>query len=122
MKYYIIKNAKLRLQCLCELCALCGETVRVNLQSASNIIVENTGFWYCARNGKGTGCVQVLTNCPPCPLFLEQGLELMRESGEPMECGIFDFNKVYTQLTPSPLTIIPHKGWKWQRNMVPTSC
>ena len=39
----------------------------------------------------------------------------MRELGEPMECGIFDFYKVYTQLTPSPLTIIPHTGQKWQR-------
>ena len=47
--------------------------------------------------GKGTGCVQMLTNCPPCILFLEQGLELMRESGEPMECGIFDFYKVFSR-------------------------
>jgi hypothetical protein len=39
----------------------------------------------------------VLTNCPPCILFLEQGLELMRESGEPMECGIFDFYKVFSR-------------------------
>ena len=54
MKYYTAKNAKnaknakLRLQCLCELCVLCGETVNGNLQSVSNIIVEITGFWYCA--------------------------------------------------------------------------
>ena len=37
MKYCTAKNAKdakLRLQCLCELCALCGETVNGNLQSA----------------------------------------------------------------------------------------
>ena len=37
MKYCTAKNAmdaKLRLQCLCELCALCGETVSGNLQSA----------------------------------------------------------------------------------------
>ena len=39
----------------------------------------------------------MLTNCPPCTLFLEQGLELMRESGEPMECGIFDFYKVFSR-------------------------
>jgi len=39
----------------------------------------------------------LLTNCPPCILFLEQGLELMRESGEPMECGIFDFYKVFSR-------------------------
>jgi len=29
--------------------------------------------------------------------------------------------QVWTQLTPSPLTIIPHTGQKWQRNRVPTS-
>ncbi|MBA1341515.1 MAG: hypothetical protein C5S40_05185 [ANME-2 cluster archaeon] len=39
----------------------------------------------------------LLTNCPPCILFLEQGRELMRESGEPMECGIFDFCKVFSR-------------------------
>jgi len=49
------------------------------------------------RNGRGTGCQQALTNCPSCILFLEQGLELMRESGEPVECGIFDFYKVFSR-------------------------
>jgi len=39
----------------------------------------------------------LLTNCPYCILFLEQGLELMRESGGPMECGIFDFYKVFSR-------------------------
>jgi len=39
----------------------------------------------------------LLTNCPPCILSLKQGLELMRESGEPMECGIFDFYKVFSR-------------------------
>jgi len=39
----------------------------------------------------------LLINCPPCILFLEQGLELMQESGEPMECGIFDFYKVFSR-------------------------
>ena len=34
MKYCTAKDAKLRLQRLCELCALCGETVNSNLQSA----------------------------------------------------------------------------------------
>ena len=48
------------------------------------------------RNSKGRGCVRVLTNCPPYILFLEQGLELMRESSEPMERGIFDFYKVFS--------------------------
>ncbi len=37
----------------------------------------------------------LLTNCAFCILFLEKGLELMWESGEPMEFGIFDFSKVY---------------------------
>ena len=32
-------------------------------------------------------------NCPSCILSLEKGLELMRESGEPMEFGIFDFSR-----------------------------
>jgi len=49
------------------------------------------------RNGRRTGCARVLTNCPPCILFLEQGLELMREAGEPIECGIFDFYKVFSR-------------------------
>jgi len=44
---------------------------------------------------KKQGANKLLTNCPSCILFLEQGLELMRES-EPMECGIFDFYKVFS--------------------------
>ena len=47
--------------------------------------------------GKGTGCQQAQTNCPPCLLSLEQGRELMREAGEPMECGISDFYKVFSR-------------------------
>ena len=39
----------------------------------------------------------LLTNCPSCILSLEQGLELMRKSGEPMEFGIFDFYKVFSR-------------------------
>ena len=66
-------------------------------KSASKIIVKITGFWYCARNGNGRECARALTNCPSCILSLEQGLELMRESGEPMECGIFDFYKVFSR-------------------------
>jgi hypothetical protein len=37
MKYCTTKDAKLRLQCLCELCALCGETLNGSRQSAVNI-------------------------------------------------------------------------------------
>jgi len=43
---------------------------------------------------KEQGANKLLTNCPSCILSLKEGLELMRESGEPMECGIFDFYKV----------------------------
>jgi hypothetical protein len=39
----------------------------------------------------------LLTNCLSCILFLEKGLELMLESGEPMEFGIFDFYKVFSR-------------------------
>ena len=46
---------------------------------------------------KEQGANKLLTNCPPCILSLEKGLELMRESGEPMECGIFDFYKVFSR-------------------------
>jgi len=38
-----------------------------------------------------------MTNCPPCILSLEQGLELMRELGGPVEFGIFDFYKVFSR-------------------------
>jgi len=46
---------------------------------------------------KEQGANKLLTNCPPCILSLEQGLELMRELGELMECGIFDFYKVFSR-------------------------
>ena len=46
---------------------------------------------------KEQGANKLLTNCPSCILFLEQGLELMWESGEPLECGIFDFYKVFSR-------------------------
>ena len=49
------------------------------------------------RNSKVRGGIQALTNCPSCILSLENGLELMRESGEPMEFGIFDYSKVFTR-------------------------
>ena len=46
---------------------------------------------------KEQGANKLLMNCPPCILFLEQRLELRREAGEPMECGIFDFYKVFSR-------------------------
>ena len=41
--------------------------------------------------------LRALTNCPFCILSSEKGLELIRESGEPMEFGIFDFSKVFSR-------------------------
>ena len=50
------------------------------------------------RNDKGRGCVQALpTNCLPCIISLEKELEFMRESGKPMEFGIFDYYKVFSK-------------------------
>jgi hypothetical protein len=49
------------------------------------------------RNSKERECIRALTNCLSCILSLEKGLELMRESGEPMEFGIFDFYKVFSR-------------------------
>ena len=46
---------------------------------------------------KEEGAYMLLTNCPSCILSFEMGLELMRESGEPMEFGIFDFYKVFSR-------------------------
>jgi len=43
------------------------------------------------------GAYMLPTNCSSCILSLEQGLELMRESGEPVECGIFNFYKVFSR-------------------------
>ena len=46
---------------------------------------------------KEQGAYMLFTNCPSCTLSLDQGLELMREAGEPVECGIFDFYKVFSR-------------------------
>ncbi len=46
---------------------------------------------------KEEGVDGLLTNCPFCILSFERGLELMRELGEPMEFGIFDFYKVFSR-------------------------
>ena len=46
---------------------------------------------------KEEGAYMLLTNCPFCILSFEKGLELMRESGEPLEFGIFDFYKVFSK-------------------------
>jgi len=54
-------------------------------------------FTHGIEMAKEQGANKLLTNCPPGPLFLEQGRELMREAGEPMECGISDFYKVFSR-------------------------
>jgi len=46
---------------------------------------------------KEQGANKLLTNCPPCILFLEQELKLTWEAGGPTECGIFDFSKVFSR-------------------------
>jgi len=46
---------------------------------------------------KDEGAYILLPNCPPCILFLEKGLELMRKSGEPMEFGIIDIYRVFSR-------------------------
>ncbi len=44
---------------------------------------------------KEKGAYMLLTNCPSYILSLKKGLELMQESGEPVEFRIFDFYKVF---------------------------
>ena len=71
------------------------------------------------RNGKGSGCVQALTNCPSCTLSLKQGLELMRESGGPMEFGIFDFYKVFSKVFGEEEDGVG--GLEWEGGMLSTT-
>ena len=52
---------------------------------------------YRIEIAKEQGAHKLLKNCPPCILFLKQGLELRREPGEPVECGIVDFYKVFSR-------------------------
>ena len=81
---------------------------------------------------KEQGANKLLTNCPSCILSLEQGRELMREAGEPMECGIFDLYKVFSRALVRGMVgqgrvrvggggCCPAHS-TWQRNRVPTSC
>jgi len=46
---------------------------------------------------KEEGAYKPLTQHPSCILSLENGLELMRESGKPIEFGIFDFYRVFSR-------------------------
>jgi len=41
--------------------------------------------------------LRALTKCPFCILSSEKGLELIRESSELMEFGIFDFYEVFSR-------------------------
>ncbi|MBC2762130.1 MAG: hypothetical protein HF970_02220 [ANME-2 cluster archaeon] len=59
--------------------------------------MKTLDFGIVPEMAKEEGAHDLLTNCPPCILSLEQGLELMRESGEPMEFGIFGFSKVFSK-------------------------
>ncbi|MBC2708685.1 MAG: hypothetical protein HF975_15110 [ANME-2 cluster archaeon] len=47
---------------------------------------------------KEESAYMLLTNCPSCILSLQKGLELLRESGEPIEFGIFDFPRCFQGL------------------------
>jgi hypothetical protein len=46
---------------------------------------------------KEEGAYMLLTQLPVLYLTSEKGLELMRESGEPMEFGILDYSKVFSR-------------------------
>ncbi|MBC2700673.1 MAG: hypothetical protein HF976_04540 [ANME-2 cluster archaeon] len=46
---------------------------------------------------KEEGAYLLLTQLPVLSLTSERGLELIRESGEPMKFGIFDFYKVFSR-------------------------
>ena len=46
---------------------------------------------------KEQGCQQAADQLPVLYLTFDKGLELMREAGEPMEFGIFDFYKVFSR-------------------------
>jgi hypothetical protein len=60
-------------------------------------LLKSLDFSIVQEIEKEQGANKLLTNCLPCILFLEQGRELRREAGEPMECGIFDLYKVFSR-------------------------
>ena len=59
--------------------------------------VPDNHFTYGIEMAKEQGAYKLLTNCPPCILFLEQGLVLLQALCESMECGIFDLYKVFSR-------------------------
>jgi len=61
---------------------------------------------------KEEGAYMLLTNSPSCILSLEKGLELMRESGEPMEFGIFNFYKVFSRVLVR--VVMGLRGLEWK--------
>ena len=60
----------------------------------------------------------LLTNCPSCILSFEKGLELMQESGEPMEFGIFYFYKVFSRAFGEG--VMGQRGLEWKQGDVVT--
>ena len=64
---------------------------------ATYLQVPDKLFIHRIEMAKEKGANKLLTNCPPCILYLEQGPKLMREAGGPVECGIFDFYKVFSR-------------------------
>ena len=65
------------------------------------------------------GAYMLLINCPSCILSSEQGLDLMRESGEPMEFGIFDFSRCFQGLYVRG--VMGQRELKWKRGDVASS-
>jgi hypothetical protein len=60
----------------------------------------------------------LLTNCPPCILSLKKGLELMQESGEPVEFGIFGISRCSQGLLARG--VMGQRGLEWKQGDVVT--
>ncbi|MCD4767432.1 MAG: hypothetical protein K8R34_13050 [Methanosarcinales archaeon] len=56
--------------------------------------------------------LRALTKCPFCILSSEKGLELIRESGEPMEFGIFDYSRCFQGLLVR--RVMGQRGLEWK--------
>ena len=69
----------------------------VVFRKTSNSAAFSEGLTTQDKNGKGTGCVHAANELPALYLILGAGVEVIWESGEPVECGIFDFYKVFSR-------------------------
>ena len=49
-------------------------------------------------HGKGTGCQQAADQLPVLYLILRAGAGVDAGGGRPIECGIFDFYKVFSRV------------------------